>query len=134
MFFSIIPTRVHGCIDYIFGALLIASPWLFGFGNSTNWGMAIPVVLGTTVIVYSIFTCYEWGALHLIPMPAHLTIDLLLGIALAVSPWLIGFANIIWWPQLTFGLLAILLALITSRVPGPDTRSRTDNPGNPAAV
>jgi hypothetical protein len=134
MFFAIIPTRNHGYLDYIFGAVLIAAPWLFGFGNSTNWGMAVPVVLGAVVITYSIFTCYELGALHLIPMQAHLAIDLILGIALAVSPWLLRFSNVIWWPHLTFGLLAVLLALITSRVPGPDTRSRTDNPGNPAAV
>ena len=29
----IISTRVHGVVDYVGGALLVVSPWLFGFAD-----------------------------------------------------------------------------------------------------
>jgi hypothetical protein len=28
-----IPTRVHGVLDYLVGALLVAAPWLFDFNR-----------------------------------------------------------------------------------------------------
>jgi hypothetical protein len=51
----------------------------------------VPLALGKSAIVYSLCTNYELGAFHLIPMPAHLWLDLLSGIFLAASPWLFGF-------------------------------------------
>lgn len=29
----VIPTRVHGVLDYTIGLLLIVAPWLFGFAD-----------------------------------------------------------------------------------------------------
>lgn len=66
-----IPTGVHAVLDYLVGALLIASPWLFGFaaGGAETW---VPVVLGTTALVMSVLTDYELGLIRTIPMPTHL--------------------------------------------------------------
>lgn len=118
----IIPTRVHGYIDYLFGILLIASPWLFGFavGGVAQW---LPVVLGASVIVYSLLTDYELGLSPTISMPVHLGIDVLGGILLAASPWLFGFADVVFWPHLVFGLVEIATALMTKTRP---ERARVD--------
>lgn len=112
----IIPTRVHGYIDYLFGILLIASPWLFGFavGGVAQW---LPVVLGASVVLYSLLTDYELGLSPTIPMPVHLGIDVLGGILLAASPWLFGFADVVFWPHLVFGLVEIATALMTKTRP-----------------
>src|SRR5256885_12345246 len=91
MLAGLIPTRVHGVIDYMMGLLLIAAPWLFGFADSAA-GRWVPVLLGAGVIVYSLMTDYELGAVRAIPMTAHLWLDILGGVLLIASPWLFGFA------------------------------------------
>ena len=109
-------TRVHGAIDYSTGALLIISPWLFGFadGGAAQW---VPVVLGLSILLLSLLTAYEWGAVKAIPMPLHLGIDLASGALLAVSPWLFGFAALVWLPHVVVGLFEVTVSLVTRTVP-----------------
>ena len=115
MLASIIPTRVHGIIDYVVGILLIAAPWLFGFAH-IRAAMLVPVILGAGTILYSLLTDYELSLARLIPMPAHLGIDLVAGIVLLASPWLFGFSGQITWPHVTVGIMEIMVVLISSRV------------------
>lgn len=116
-----LPTRVHGILDYLLGALLIASPWLFGFADheAARW---VPVVLGAGVLLYSLFTDYETGVVKKIQMPAHLFLDALGGVALIVSPWLLGFDERVWMPHVILGVVEIVTAAITNTVPGYDRR------------
>ena len=111
-----IPTKIHGYMDYMMGLLLIASPWLFDFadGGAKQW---IPVILGASAIIYSLMTDYELGASRTISMPTHLTLDLVSGIFLAVSPWLFGFADEVYLPHLVLGIIEIGAALTTKREP-----------------
>ena len=121
-----IPTRVHGMMDYLVGVLLIAAPWLFDFdrGGAETW---VPVLLGASAIVYSLFTDYELGVVRRLPMPTHLMLDLGSGILLAASPWLFGFSEYVWQPHLVVGLIEIGTSLMTRRV--PDTGHRTAHHG-----
>ncbi len=58
-------TQIHGILDYSLALLLIASPWLFGFADiGTQAESVIPILLGTGVALYSLFTDYEWGAVE----------------------------------------------------------------------
>jgi hypothetical protein len=108
----IIPTRVHGVIDYLTGALLVAAPWLLGFadGSAAQW---VPIILGAMVLMQSLVTDYELGVARLLPMPAHLILDALNGVVLAASPWLFGFAERVWVPHVVIGLLEIVVSLLT---------------------
>jgi hypothetical protein len=112
----VIPTRVHGVMDYLVGLILIAAPWLFKFnyGGAETW---VPVVLGAAAILYSLSTDYELGVMRLIPMATHLMLDLGSGVLLAISPWLFGFHEQVWAPHLIVGLIEIGTALMTQRVP-----------------
>jgi hypothetical protein len=105
-------TRVHGVMDYIIGILLLASPYLFGFatGGVKQW---LPMILGLAMLGMSLLTRYEWGAVRVIPMPVHLTIDGLSGALLAVSPWLFGFAGIVYLPHLILGIIELGTSLMT---------------------
>jgi hypothetical protein len=118
----IIPTKIHGILDYLVGALLIASPWLFDFadGGAKQW---IPIVLGAGAILYSLMTNYELGASKTISMTTHLMLDLVSGIFLAASPWLFGFADEVYLPHLVLGLFEIGASLMTKREPGADTHT-----------
>jgi hypothetical protein len=120
-----ISTRVHGYIDYLFAILLIVSPWIFGFaiGGAAQW---LPVVLGAGIIVYSALTDYELGMTRAISMPVHLGIDVAGGLLLAVSPWLFGFADIVFWPHLLLGLIEIGTALMTKTHPYEDRVGAVD--------
>ena len=112
-------TRIHGIMDYLMCALLIASPWLFDFarGGAETW---IPVIIGAGGIMYSLMTDYEMSATRKISMSTHLLLDFVAGAFLAVSPWLFNFDEFVYLPHLIFGLAEMGSALITKKV--PDTR------------
>lgn len=111
-----ISTRVHGMVDYLMGLLLIVAPFLFGFatGGAAQW---VPIILGVVMLASAIMTKYELGLMPLIPMPFHLTMDLLSGILLLVSPWLFGFADTVYLPHVVLGLLEIGASLTTEKQP-----------------
>jgi hypothetical protein len=115
---------MHGILDYLVGALLIASPWLFGFadGGIETW---LPVALGASALVYSLCTNYEMGAARLLSMKTHLTLDFLSGALLAVSPWLFGFSDHVYMPHLVLGIFEMMAALITRTT--PDTAKGTQH-------
>lgn len=125
-----IPTRIHGILDYLVGIVLIAAPWLFDFnrGGAETW---IPVVVGIAVLLQTIMTDFEVGLVRTIPMRTHLTMDLLIGVFLAVSPWLFDFADYVWTPHVIFGVFSILASLTTHTAPVDygrrDTASNLNN-------
>jgi SPW repeat len=112
-------TRVHGIMDYAMGILLLASPYLFGFatGGVKQW---LPMALGLAMLGMSLLTRYEWGAIRLIPMPAHLAVDGLSGALLAVSPWLFGFSGVVFLPHLILGLIELGTSLMTETHSGAE--------------
>lgn len=127
----LLPTRLHGILDYLMGLLLIAAPWLFGFADG-GAETVVPVALGVATLGLSLFTDYELGLVRRIPMAAHLMVDLGSGLLLAASPWLFGFADGtattagVWAPHLVFGLLEVGAALLTRRT--PDDRPVAEGP------
>lgn len=114
-------TRIHGMLDYTVGALLIALPFVLGFGGGAQrW---VPVGLGAAVIAYSLLTDYELGAVKRLQPPAHLWLDGLGGVLLAASPWLFGFDSEVWIPHVVFGALLVAAAVITDTIPGYERRA-----------
>ncbi|MCT1476426.1 SPW repeat protein [Microbacterium sp. p3-SID336] len=115
-----IPTKVHGVLDYVVGVALIAAPWLFGFAGMGGAAVIIPIVLGVGLIVYSLFTKYEWGPFGVIPMPVHLVFDIVASLFLALSPWIFGFANQapnVWLPHVIVGAAVIVVVLFSQPQP-----------------
>jgi hypothetical protein len=114
MIAKLIPTRVHGVLDYLTGLALIAIPLLF------NWPQpeaTIFMVLGGGALVYSLLTRYELGVFKLLPMPVHLVLDLLSGLFLVAAPF-IGLVreDLQGWFW-AFGIFEIAAALLTSTRP-----------------
>ena len=113
---KIISSKAHGVLNYLVGFILIISPWLFGFA-AEGAETAISVILGIGAILYSIVTNYELGFFKIIPFKVHLIINTLSGILLASSPWLFGFADNIHLPHLVFGVLEILVVILSKTIP-----------------
>jgi hypothetical protein len=111
-----ISTKVHGVMDYISGLIIIASPWAFNFadGTAAQW---VPVIVGIVLLLSSVLTNYEAGIVKSVSMPMHLTLDMIAGIFLIVSPWIFGFADRVMWPHIIFGIFEIGAGLMTKKTP-----------------
>lgn len=116
-----LPTRIHGILDYLLAALLIASPWLFGFTDNegAKW---VPVGVGGFVLLYTLFTDYEPSPIRKLQVSAHLLLDTLGGIVLIISPWILGFDERVWMPHVVMGGVLVVVAAVTNTVPGHERR------------
>lgn len=120
MSMKFIPTKVHGILDYIVGVALIFAPQIFGFEEVGGAAVAVPVILGVGLIIYSLLTKYEWGLVKVINMRYHLTIDLIAAALLTLSPFLFGFADEepnAWLPHVVVGITVILVVLFSQTQP-----------------
>jgi len=72
-------------------------------------------MVGALTIIVSLLTEYPLGAKRLVPFRIHLLLDVAMGVLLAASPWLFGFADRIWWPHLLVGAVYIVVPLLTRR-------------------
>ncbi len=84
-----IPAFVHGLLEYVAGALLIAAPFLFTFDSDT--ATAVSLVAGVAVLIIAASTAMSTGLIKSIPVPAHVILDYALAIVLIASPFLFGF-------------------------------------------
>lgn len=86
-----IPPVVHGVLDYLIAALLIASPFLIAFDDDT----ATPVAIGAGVLVLLLgaFTAWSTGIVKSIPPVAHAMLDYALAGLLIAAPFLFGFRD-----------------------------------------
>ncbi len=117
-----VPTAVHGVFDYVGGVGLVASPFIFGFFKMGGIAVALPIVLGAGLILYSLLTNYELGipALRFIPMSVHLIVDFVASAFLAVAPCLFGYSSQglnVWLPQVLAGVGVIVLVLVSQTQP-----------------
>jgi hypothetical protein len=115
----IIPTRLHGVLDYLMGGLVAVSPWLFGYADGGTTAM-VHLMLGAGMILIALMTDFELGVIRAIPMPAHLMLDAGLGVFALASPWLFGFATFSTL-HVALGLFELAAAAMTSTHPA--TRS-----------
>ncbi len=115
----VIPTGVHGILDYAASGLNLAAPSLLGLKDSPA-ASSIPRLNGAAGVTYSLLTDYELGLVRAIPMPSHLALDAAKGALLASSPWLFGFADRgtrYWLPHVAIGTADILAALTSKKEP-----------------
>jgi hypothetical protein len=109
-------------LDYTFAVLLMVSPWLLGYSEVmvAKW---VAVVAGLLVICYSLFTRYELGIWKMMPMRVHLWFDYVGGALLIIAPWFFGFSEEVVAPFVVFGIVDIIVPLLTHKyagVPGED--------------
>lgn len=111
-----ISTKTHGILDYTWAILLILSPWIINYAN-VGTAQVIALAFGIAVLLMAIVTNYELVVIRKLPMPTHLALDVLVGVFLAASPWIFGFANQVFIPHLLFGLFSIVAGFVTKRSP-----------------
>ena len=115
MAMRIIPTQIHGVIDYVTGGALLAAPKLLGLDGDSPASTVFRLA-GGGATAYSLLTDYELGLVKVLPMRTHLALDAASGALIAASPWLFGFARggrRYWLPHALVGATEILAALMT---------------------
>jgi hypothetical protein len=110
----VIPVDVHNIMDYIFGVLIIAAPWIFNFsrGGAETY---VPVAAGAAVLIMALMTNYKYSAVKIVAYNTHLTLDIIIGIFLIISPWLFGFSDYVFIPHLVFGIIAVITSLMSKK-------------------
>ena len=83
----IVPTKLHGAIDYLAAATLVAAPRALGWDRRVV--SALDALAGATV-AYSLLTDYELGVVRALPMTAHLAIDGVNAATTLALPLLLG--------------------------------------------
>jgi hypothetical protein len=111
-----VPTRLHGAVDYAWGAALLLAPRLLRLPPGSAAARTAQAA-GAGAIAYAALTDYELGLVPALTMREHLALDLAGGAALAASPWLFGFADRVRRPHLAFGLFAVAASLVTRTRP-----------------
>lgn len=117
----VIPTKIHGILDYLGGILLLLAPNLFGFDQAGNdAAVLIPRALGIAFLGLAVLTNYELGLFKVVPMTTHITIDVIASIFLAASPFIFGFADEpanVWLPHVVVGVGYLIASLMTQTRP-----------------
>ena len=88
-----ISRQMHGLItDYPYVALFSTAPETVGFAEEKTAATLCRVLSGG-ILVGSLLTRAEWGAVSVISFKAHLVFDVANGLFAAGAPWLFGFAD-----------------------------------------
>ena len=106
-----IPYPVHGLIEYLAGAILIAAPtFLLDFDSGTATGLS--VALGVLVLAVAASTEGPTGLIDQIPRSAHAALDYVLAVALIAMPFIAGFSGE-GTPTAFFIVLGVLHLLVS---------------------
>jgi hypothetical protein len=107
-----ITTRVHGLLDIISASALLNTKSFLRSDINTPESL-VPTVIGGVISANSFFTDFEPGIVHKIPVRIHMTIDIISGVVLALSPFGLGFYRKTWKFHFCCGLLLILTAVFS---------------------
>jgi SPW repeat len=87
-----IPLNVHAALEPLIAVIIAAAPWIFGFSD-TDTATTLSVIIGVIVLVTGMSTRWRMSVVKLIPLRTHFMMDLGVGIALIVLPFVAGFSD-----------------------------------------
>ena len=86
-----ISPRMHGMLDYLLAAALIAVPLAVDFHDDT--ATVLMLVLGGAATLLAIGTDWSTGIIRILPPALHGVADIAATIVLIVAPFVLGFAD-----------------------------------------
>lgn len=93
-----------------FGAWLIVLPWLFDF-NHHLIPMIVSLLTGLGIIVNSLFSNLDLGAVKFIPEFVHYVVDIFTALFLCLVPWLFDYEAYVVWPHFLTGAIYLIVTL-----------------------
>src|SRR3954449_6389941 len=86
-----ISPRVHGMLDYLLAAALIAVPLAVQFHDDT--ATVVMLVLGGAATLLAIGTNWSTGIVRILPPVVHGVADIAAAIVLIIAPFVLGFSD-----------------------------------------
>jgi hypothetical protein len=125
-----ISPRLHGTLDYLLAAALIALPLAVDFHDDT--ATVLMLVLGGAATVLAIGTNWSTGIIRVLPPVLHGVADIVATIVLIIAPFVLGFsdettATVLYVAIGAGGLVATLLTRFESD-PAPTTHVASARP------
>lgn len=113
-----VPAFVHGVVEYVIGAALIALPLVLAFESDA--AMAVSIVTGVFTLLLGATSAMPTGLVKYVPVQAHAVIDFAVGAFLIAAPFLFGFTDETT-PTAIFVVVGVfgLLLTIATRFLGP---------------
>lgn len=109
---KVIPTRIHGILDYLSVVALFALPRLLDAGQNAT---TLFTLVGITALIYTLLTRFELGAFKVLPMKVHLLLDMMSGLLLLAAPFFLvrGENDAVRMALIVMGVLEIGAAFLT---------------------
>ncbi len=82
-----IDSKIHGFLDYVVVAFLLASPHLFNLPVTTS---IFTYILAGIHFILTILTNFELGLFKLVPFEIHGTIEVVVSLLLVVTAFVLG--------------------------------------------
>ena len=82
-----ITTKAHGILDYLTVGTALALPRLLGWSKDATRFMTLA---GLGILAFSLLTKYELGVFKVLPVKAHLALDVMSALTLLAAPTLLG--------------------------------------------
>ena len=86
-----IPAFVHGILEYLGGALLIAAPFIFSFDS--GGATAVGIVGGVLMLAFTASSELRTGLIKSIPVSAHVVMDVIFAALLIASPFIFAYSD-----------------------------------------
>ena len=116
---KMIPTYIHGMIDYIYAIGFMVLPNICDFAD-LGTPTALSRIIGVVILAQALMTKYELGAFPVISMRTHLAMDYVMGAFFIAAPWLFGFADAgsnVWMPFVILGIAELGATMMTELQP-----------------
>jgi hypothetical protein len=122
-----IPLMLHAAIEPFMAILIIAAPWIFGFSD-VGEAQAVCIVVGVLMLITGSMTDWRMSLFRAISLRMHLMMDLVLGLVLIVSPFVLGYGDQGGATrfQVIVGVLELMTALGTRWDPAEAAPSAVD--------
>ncbi|MEO7393505.1 MAG: hypothetical protein ABIU11_01105 [Chitinophagaceae bacterium] len=109
---KIISSKMHGIIDYLFSAFVLAAPTIFQMESTL---CTITYAIGATHLILTALTDFEVGIFKLIPFRIHGIIEIVVAIGLAgLAIWFNNNSNGLgFYFYITLSVLVLLVFILT---------------------
>ena len=113
---------IHGMADYVVGLIVIGLPIFYGWTGAQRWTL---MALGVFVILYSLCTDYELGAVRFLRMQSHFMLDAVFAVSMLALPWILNFSQDSIVPMSVIGILGVILTITTKTAAQGSAEFRT---------
>ena len=104
-----ITKEIHAYLDYPVALALIGLPFILGVGASHPLALTLSVVTGIAAFILTVLTDHHLGMIRVLPYKLHVAVDMAVGLAFVVAPFVLGFSGLDFWFYIANGAAVLLV-------------------------